>query len=237
MIKFRIYLDKEAEEKWLNQMAADGWAMESFFGGIYQFSACEKGAYTYRVDFGDKLFSVSEDYRELMQDAGIQIIQIWGYWVILRKKTSEGAFMLYTDLASNIEHYQKIRRMFKIVTIIELICLFIELYVGAVKGIVLGYAFGLLIGALLLSVINALFQTNQKIAELEEKMTGIARNKKNTYTSAFLVIGLLMNSCILFLMDYIPYTITKGLQIIAIILMLIGLAKTSTKSLFRHIDQ
>lgn len=70
MIKFRIYLDKEAEEKWLNQMAADGWAMESFFGGIYQFSACEKGAYTYRVDFGDKLFSISEDYRELMQDAG-----------------------------------------------------------------------------------------------------------------------------------------------------------------------
>ncbi len=175
MIKFRIYLDKEAEEKWLNQMAADGWAMESFFGGIYQFSACEKGAYTYRVDFGDKLFSISEDYRELMQDAGIQIIQTWGYWVILRKKTSEGAFMLYTD----IEHYQKIRRMFKIVTIIELICLFIELYVGAVEGIVLGYAFALLIGALLLSVINALFQTNQKIAELEEKMTGIARNKKN----------------------------------------------------------
>lgn len=77
--------------------------------------------------------------------------------------------MLYTDLASNIEHYQKIRRMFKIVTIIELICLFIELYVGAVEGIVLGYAFALLIGALLLSVINALFQTNQKIAELEEK--------------------------------------------------------------------
>ncbi len=175
MIKFRIYLDKEAEEKWLNQMAADGWAMESFFGGIYQFSACEKGAYTYRVDFGDKLFSISEDYRELMQDAGIQIIQTWGYWVILRKKTSEGAFMLYTD----IEHYQKIRRMFKIVTIIELICLFIELYVGAVEGIVLGYAFALLIGALLLSVINVLFQTNQKIAELEEKMTGIARNKKN----------------------------------------------------------
>lgn len=175
MIKFRIYLDKEAEEKWLNQMAADGWAMESFFGGIYQFSACEKGAYTYRVDFGDKLFSISEDYRELMQDAGIQIVQTWGYWVILRKKTSEGAFMLYTD----IEHYQKIRRMFKIVTIIELICLFIELYVGAVEGIVLGYAFALLIGALLLSVINALFQTNQKIAELEEKMTGIARNKKN----------------------------------------------------------
>lgn len=86
MIKFRIYLDKEAEEKWLNQMAADGWAMESFFGGIYQFSACEKGAYTYRVDFGDKLFSISEDYRELMQDAGIQIVQTWGYWVILRRR-------------------------------------------------------------------------------------------------------------------------------------------------------
>lgn len=42
MIKFRIYLDKEAEEKWLNQMAADGWAMESFFGGFINFLPVKK---------------------------------------------------------------------------------------------------------------------------------------------------------------------------------------------------
>ncbi|MFG6368575.1 MAG: DUF2812 domain-containing protein [Lachnospiraceae bacterium] len=231
MIRFRLYLDKDAKEQWLNQMAAEGWAMETFFAGIYQFTACEKGAYTYRVDFGDRLFSVSNDYRELMQDAGIQIIQTWGYWVILRKKASEGAFALYTDLASSIEHYQKIRRMFRVVTILEMICLFVELYVGA-KGIMLGYGCALLIAAMLVAVVNAVFQTNRKIAELEEKMTGISTKHKNTYVSVFLAVGLLINSCAFLLMEYIPHAVTRGLQIIAIAFMLVGVAKTCTKSLF-----
>lgn len=237
MIRFRLYTDKDAEEKWLNKMAAEGWAMESFFAGIYQFSACEKGEYIYRVDFGDKLFSVRSDYRELMQDAGIQIVQTWGYWVILRKKASDGAFALYTDLASSIAHYQKIRKMFKIATIVEMICLFIELYVGAAKGIMLGYVCALLIAAILVVVVNAVFRTNHKIAELEEKMTGISTDKKNTYMSALLAIGLLMNSCALLLAEYIPHPVTRGLQIIAIVLMLIGVVKTCTKSLDQRINK
>lgn len=237
MIRFRLYLDKDAEEKWLNQMAAEGWAMKKFFAGIYQFAACEKGAYVYRVDFGDKLFSVSRDYQELMQDAGIQIVQTWGYWVILRKKASEGAFALYTDLDSSIEHYRKIRNMFKIVTIIEMICLFIELYVGAVKGIMLGYAGALLIAAMMVAVINAMFQINHKIAELKEKMTGISMDKKNTYVSVLLVVGLLINSCALLLAEYIPHAVTRGLQIIAIVLMLIGVVKTCTKRLDQRINK
>ena len=225
MFRFRLYFDKDVEEKWLNQMAAEGWAMKSFFAGIYQFTACEKGEYIYRVDFGDKLFSVSSDYRELMRDIGIQIVQTWGYWVILRKKVSEGAFALYTDLSSSIEHYRKIRKMFKIATIIEIICLFMELYV-ATKGIMLGYACALLIAAILVVLVNAVFRTNHKIAELEEEMTGISTDKKNTYVSVLLAIGLLMNSCALLLTEYIPHTVTRGLQIIAIVLMFVGVAKT-----------
>ncbi|MDE5824818.1 MAG: DUF2812 domain-containing protein, partial [Lachnospiraceae bacterium] len=64
MIKFRFYLDKDAETEWLNQMSADGWAMKSFFAGFFRFEKCEKGEYVYQVDFGDRLFSVSSDYRE-----------------------------------------------------------------------------------------------------------------------------------------------------------------------------
>ena len=107
MIKFRLYLNKDAEAEWLNQMAAEGWAMKRFFAGFFAFERCEKGEYVYQVDFGDRLFSVSSDYRELLQDTGIEIVQTWGYWVILRKKASEGKFELYTDVASSIGHYKK----------------------------------------------------------------------------------------------------------------------------------
>ena len=65
MRKFRLYLDKDKETAWLNEMSAQGWAAKGFFAGFYQFEACEKGEYVYQIDFGTKLFAASEDYREL----------------------------------------------------------------------------------------------------------------------------------------------------------------------------
>ena len=45
MIRFRLYYDKDKETEWLNEMAADGWALKSFFAGFYKFEPCEKGEY------------------------------------------------------------------------------------------------------------------------------------------------------------------------------------------------
>ena len=47
MIRFRLYFDKDAETKWLNEMAEQGWAMKSFFTGFYSFERCEPGQYMY----------------------------------------------------------------------------------------------------------------------------------------------------------------------------------------------
>lgn len=226
MIRFRLYFDKDAETEWLNQMAADGWAMKRFFAGFYSFEKCERGEYRYQIDFGDRLFSVSSDYRELMQDAGIEIIQTWGYWVILRKRVSEGTFELYTDVASSIEHYKKIRRMFKVVTIIEMICLFIEFYCGAFGGFRVGYAFALLIGALLVGMLNALMRLNDTIDKLNIRLTGIEKKVGCRKISALMAIGLLMNSCAMMLVDVIPHGVKYIIQIVAIILMLAGLFQT-----------
>lgn len=226
MIKYRFYLDKDAETAWLNQMAADGWAMKRFFAGFYDFETCENGEYVYQVDFGDRLFSVSSDYRELMQDAGIEIVQTWGYWVILRKKASEGQFELYTDIASSIEHYKKIRKMFKIVTIIEMLIMFYVLYMGVTYGAAPGYAAALLFAAILLGLVNMLFRLNNVIADLEEKQTGIAKKYRGRNVSAFLMVGLLLNSCSLMLMDVLPHLVTRTIQILAIVLMLAGLVQT-----------
>lgn len=226
MKKFRIYFDKDEEIAWLNQMAADGWAMKSFFFGVYDFVACEKGAYVYQVDFGDKLFSVSNDYRELMQDMGVEIVQTWGYWVILRKKASEGAFELYTDAASSVTHYKKIRRMFKIVTLIEMLGLFLELYLGVVYEVVVGYVAALLFAMILLGLIKVLIRLNNIIADLEEKLTGVS--KKYRSISSFWLVGLLLNSCALIMMDALPHLALRTLQILAIALMLVGIVRTVT---------
>lgn len=226
MIKYRLYFDKDAETEWLNQMAADGWAMKRFFAGFYSFEKCEKGEYVYQIDFGDRLFAVSSDYRELMQDAGIEIVQTWSYWVILRKKASEGKFELYTDVESSIEHYKKIRRMFKVVTIAEMLCIFIELYCGAVEGIPMGYAVALLLGAFLAGLLNALMRLNDTIAELDVRLTGIERSGRYRNISVCMAAGMLMSACSILLTDVVSLGLRHTIQIIAIILLAVGLFQT-----------
>ena len=229
MIQFRLYFDKDAETQWLNHMSAQGWAMKRFFAGFYSFEKSGKGEYTYQVDFGDRMFKVSDAYREFMQDTGIEIVQTWGYWVILRRKASDGKFELYTDVDSSIRHYTKIRRMFEAVTIIELICMLVELYIGLVTGVEAGLACALILAAILITCVNQVRKLNNTIEQLQARMEGtedMGTKKRCRNISGFLAAGLLINSCVLMLSESISRNIKISVQLAAIILMLVGLVQT-----------
>ena len=228
MIKFKLYFDKDKETQWLNEMSQKGWAMTGFFAGFYRFEPCEKGKYTYQIDFGNEFFSVSDDYREFMSDSDIEIIQSWGFWVFLRKLSSEGEFQLYTDVDSQIEHYKKIRNMFKAVTVIELICLFIELFSASMTNSPLLWSFVFLILAIIIAFFNITNRTNDIIHELTERKTGIEEPRSRSI-SIFLIIGLLLNSCVLMMKDSIPSYIVCPIQILVIALMLVGVYQTARK--------
>lgn len=228
MIKFKLYFDKDKETQWLNEMSQKGWAMTGFFAGFYRFEPCEKGKYTYQIDFGNEFFSVSDDYREFMSDSDIEIIQSWGFWVFLRKQSSEGEFQLYTDVDSQIEHYKKIRNMFKAVTVIELICLFIELFSASMTNSPLLWSFVFLILAIIIAFFNITNRTNDIIHELTERKTGIEEPRSKSI-SIFLITGLLLNSCVLMMKDSIPSYIVCPIQILVIALMLIGVYQTARK--------
>lgn len=224
MTKFRLYYDKDKETTWINEMAAQGYALTGYCMGFYKFEECEPGKYTYQIDFGDKMFSVDNNYREFMAENNIEIVSLWGYWIILRKLASDGEFELYTDVDSSIEHYTKILKMFKIVTIIELICFMVEV-LGAMNGAGIGFFGMLLIGAIVIVCMRATLSTKRKIAELKERkgevVTGLASGK----TSPALISGLLLNACALALKNVgtVSDPIITAVQIIAIVLMLVGL--------------
>ncbi|MDK2867087.1 MAG: hypothetical protein PWP51_2453 [Clostridiales bacterium] len=171
MIKFRLYFDKDLETEWLNEMAAKGYAMTGFFAGFYMFENCEPGKYIYQVDLGNRFFSVSNDYREFMNDTGVEIVQTWGLWIILRRLSSAGKFELYTDVDSSIAHYTKIRRMFIVVLAIEICCFFIELF-GAMAGIHFAQVFLFLLIFIVAAFVNIILKTSQTIAKLEERKGG-----------------------------------------------------------------
>lgn len=226
MIKFRLYFDKDKETEWLNGMAERGYAMTGFFAAFYKFEKCEPGEWEYQIDFGSKLFAVADDYREFMESAGIEVIQPWGFWIILRRKKMEEPFQLYTDVDSSIEHYKKIRTMFKVATVLELICFMAEAFCAA-SGADIGYWFMLLLAVIIIALMRALAKTNRVIAELKERK-GEVSVKKNEKIDPLLISGLLLNSCALVLEYDTPllYGVKIVLQVAAIILMLVGIYRT-----------
>lgn len=228
MIKFRLYLDKDKETVWLNEMAAEGWAMKKFFAGFYTFEKCEPGQYTYQVDLGERFFAVTDDYRDFMEDTGAEIVQSWGFWIFLRKLSAEGPFELYTDVDSSIAHYMKIRNLFQAVTVFEVLMLLFELW-GGINGSAVGYVCACIIGALVFGLINVIATTNDTIVELKERKGEVTERERNTKISALLPCGLLLNGCALMIEESVSHPIKLFVQILAIIFMLIGVYQTGKK--------
>ena len=53
-VVFKPYWNYENEEKWLNQMVREGWALCDYSWNRYTFEPCEKGEYVYCIDLLEK---------------------------------------------------------------------------------------------------------------------------------------------------------------------------------------
>ena len=236
MTRFRLMCNKDAETEWINDMAAKGYAMTGFCAGFYFFDFCEPGKYEYQVDFSEGFFKVSQDYREFMAEAGVEIVCLWGPWVILRKEADEGAFELYTDVESTIEHYEKIRRMFKSAALLEALCLILQIPAAA-RGIWTGVAGMLALGAVFLAIVGEIRRINNILIGLYERIgrepdnIGLWGNRR---ISLLLPMGMLANVAALLMPEASHmsggaffYTVMhRVLQILALILMLAGIVRT-----------
>lgn len=119
MVRFRWFYNTDKETEWLNRMAGQGWAMTGFCLGFYRFTRCEPGEYIYQTDVTEKMFGVSEDYRQFMEETGAEIVCLWGFWVFLRRRAQEGPFRMYTDVESTIGYYTKMKNFFGTAEAIE----------------------------------------------------------------------------------------------------------------------
>lgn len=225
--RFRISFDKDAETVWLNDMAARGYAMTGFCMGFFTFEKCIPGEYLYQVDISEGMFRVSGDYRQFMAEAGVEIVCQWGYWVILRRRAEMGPFELYTDVESTIEHYKKIRKLFKVVIVVELLALLFQMYMASLSGHLSGMdiVFWMILGAFIGGLMREMFRINRILAELYGRLgrspegLGLGGRK----VSVFLPVGLLLNSVVLIFQDYLWHPVRTVLQLAAVVLMILGL--------------
>lgn len=195
MIKFRLYYDKDQETAFLNDMSRKGYAVTGFCMGFYSFDRCRPGEYVYQIDFTEGMFRVSNDYREFMRDMGVEIVVLWGPWVMLRKRVEDGPFVLYTDVESSIEHYTKIKKTFTFCVAVEVGCLFAELF-AIIKGAAIGWAFLFMVAAVLVALIRQIVRINNILAELKARSGGECQDERaaERKPSGFLTAGLLLNS-------------------------------------------
>ena len=130
----------EEEERWLNTMALEGWVLDrvGFFG--YEFLRCEPGEYTVRLEMHDH----DEAYLNFMAETGAEYVGRIVKWVYFRKKAELGAFDIFSDLDSRLNHLKRIGTMLRGVGLAVLVIGLVPPRnpVCLIAGAVLMYALG-----------------------------------------------------------------------------------------------
>ena len=100
----------EKEEDWLNEMAMNGWVLESVGFATYHFVRCEPGEYSVRLE----MHPYDESYVSFMEETGAEFVGRMMMWIYFRKKSADGPFDLFSDIDSRISHLDKIGKMLSI---------------------------------------------------------------------------------------------------------------------------
>ena len=107
----------EKEERWLNEMAMEGWALQCVGWCRYTFERTEPGEYTIRLEMHGR----DEEYLDFMRESGAEFVGRVIQWIYFRKRAALGAFDLFSDLDSRIDHLTRIGKMLQAVGMANLL--------------------------------------------------------------------------------------------------------------------
>ena len=160
----------EDEEKWLNQMAQDGWALCDVGFCRYTFEQCEKGEYTFKLELlaNHTGHSESVKYIDFITDTGAEYIGNVLRWVYFRQKTASGSFELLSTRATRIKFFERVCGLFSGLAIANL-------FIGGGNLIIAlaNHSAGNLLGLVNLALAFVLWQQyrimNKRVARLVEE--------------------------------------------------------------------
>ena len=99
--------DFEKEERWLNEMAMNGWALCGVGYATYHFEESEPGEYIIRTEMRDD----DSRYISFMEETGAEYVGRMMKWIFFRRKSELGAFDIFSDIDSKLEHFKRIYRL------------------------------------------------------------------------------------------------------------------------------
>jgi hypothetical protein len=123
LTKWRMILDHEKEEAWLNEMSQQGWAFDNYLLGRYRFKKSAPGEFIYRIALldGRPSSTTNKEYLASMHEHGIEVASQWSRWIYFKKPSADGEFEVYPDIESQIMHNDRIAKMFLGVGVMELL--------------------------------------------------------------------------------------------------------------------
>lgn len=113
----------EKEEAWLNDMAAQGWALDGVGFCRYEFKACGPGEYGVRLELMEQQPHTPEgqEYIAFVEETGAEYVGHYMRWAYFRKRTEEGGFDLFSDLQSRIGHIDRIMKLVGLIALVNLL--------------------------------------------------------------------------------------------------------------------
>ncbi len=167
MLKFRLYVDKDAEEFWLKEMSLKGWAFQRFCLGVYTFEACQPGEYNYQIDLLDNWDANQAPFADFMDESGVEVISQWYRWVYVRKRAADGPFELYTDAESKIAQYHRIKKFFGAGLVLEIACFLSQVNGALAMGSIFSWFITIFSALMGLSFLRMVWKCKWKIEQLQ----------------------------------------------------------------------
>ena len=100
----------DKEEKWLEDMVAQGKALVSARYLTYEFEDCAPGEYITRLEMLEHMPDTDEGkaYISFVEETGAEYLGHVMKWVYFRKKAADGPFELHSDNATRLKHLKGI---------------------------------------------------------------------------------------------------------------------------------
>ena len=105
------------EERWLNEMAQEGWALQNAGFCTYTFEKTEPGQYIIRLAMLDS----SPDFESFMGELEAQSVGHCFSWGYFRRSAQLGPFDMFSDVDSRISHLNKIGQMVRLLCLANLL--------------------------------------------------------------------------------------------------------------------
>ena len=122
----------DKEERWLNQMAMQGWALVEVGFCRYVFEKCEPGEWIIRLQMQKN----DPEYVAFLEEIGAEYIGRVVQWIYVRRRAEEGAFELFSDTQSRLDHLRWIARMLLAIGLTNLLIGVVNAFAGNAVGAV-----------------------------------------------------------------------------------------------------